>query len=113
MQAVINAAVVPYNMHFTDQDCLKTMHALGISPANLESGCLVGIDYEGSDQELQQAQTIIDQYSGSHRSVKPIPEETAELEWEEKFKAMKLKRGGPSVLGAKYGCPSMICLIPV
>jgi glycolate oxidase len=105
MHAVINGAVVPYNMHFTDQNCLKTMHAMGISPGNLESGCLVGVDYEGSDQELQQAQTIIDQIAGDHLSVKLIPEETADLEWEEKFKAMKLKRSGPSVLGAEIWLP--------
>ena len=105
MQAVINGEIVPYNMHFTDQECLKTMHAMGISPANMETGCLIGVDYEGSDEELQQAQAIIERIAGANRSVNPIPEETAELEWEEKFKAMKLKRGGPSVLGAEIWLP--------
>ncbi len=105
MQTIIGSAVVPYNMHFTDQACLKTMHTMGMSPANLETGCLIGVDYEGSEEELQQAQTIIDNIAGANRSVNPIPEETAELEWEEKFKAMKLKRGGPSILGAEIWLP--------
>ena len=105
MQTIIGSAAVPYNMHFTDQACLKTMHAMGMSPANLETGCLIGVDYEGSEEELQQAQTIIDNIAGANRSVNPIPEETAELEWEEKFKAMKLKRGGPSILGAEIWLP--------
>lgn len=105
MQAIINAEVVPYNMHFTDQECLKTMNKLGISPANLETGCLIGVDYEGSEEELMKAQTIIDNLTGANRSINPIPEETAELEWEERFKAMKLKRNGPSVLGAEIWLP--------
>jgi len=105
MLAIINSEVVPYNVHFTDQECLKTMYAMGISPANMETGCLIGVDYEGSDEELQQAQAIIEKIAGANKSVNPIPEETAELEWEEKFKAMKLKRGGPSVLGAEIWLP--------
>lgn len=105
MQAIINADVVPYNMHFTDQECLKTMNKMGISPANLDTGCLIGVDYEGSEEELEKARTVIDNLTGANRYVNPIPEETAELEWEEKFKAMKLKRNGPSVLGAEIWLP--------
>ncbi len=105
MQELIDSRIVPYNMHFTDQECLKTMHAIGISPANIETGYLIGVDYEGSDEELQQAQAIIEKIAGSNRSVNPISDETAELEWVEKFKAMKLKRGGPSVLGAEIWLP--------
>ncbi|MEA4926600.1 MAG: FAD-binding oxidoreductase [Syntrophomonadaceae bacterium] len=105
MQAIINSGVVPYNMHFTDQSCLKVMHAMGISPANMETGCLLGVDYEGTEEELKQAQAVIDQLAAGSKTVNPIPEETAELEWEEKFKAMKLKRNGPSVLGAEIWLP--------
>jgi len=105
MQEVIDGGIVPYNMHFTDQECLKTMHAMGISPGNMDTGYLIGVDYEGSDEELQQAQVIIETMAGANRSLKLIPGETAELEWKEKFKAMKLKRGGPSVLGAEIWLP--------
>jgi hypothetical protein len=51
MNEIINGPIVPYNMHFSDQECLKAMNALGFSPANMETGCLIGIDYEGSDEE--------------------------------------------------------------
>jgi glycolate oxidase len=105
MQEIIKAPIVPYNMHFTDQECLKAMNALGFSPADMETGCLIGIDYEGDDAELQQAQKIIEGIAGADKKVNPIPEETAELEWEEKFKALRLKRGGPSVLGAEIWLP--------
>jgi FAD/FMN-containing dehydrogenases len=105
MQDLIKFEVVPYNMHFTDQSCLKVMHAMGIAPANIETGCLVGVDYEGTEEELGKAQTIIDNLSAGSKNVNPVPEETAELEWEEKFKAMRLKRNGPSVLGAEIWLP--------
>ncbi|MCX5779308.1 MAG: FAD-binding oxidoreductase [Firmicutes bacterium] len=105
MHALIKAKVIPYNMHFTDQECLKTMRAMGISPADLDTGALIGVDYEGSDQELQQAQAIIDQMVEADRTVNPLPEDAAAREWDEKFKAMKLKRNGPSVLGAEIWLP--------
>lgn len=105
MNAIINAPLVPYNMHFSDQECLKAMHALGFSPANMETGCLIGIDYEGSDQELKQAEEFINSLAVANKLVNPVPAETAELEWEERFKALKLKRGGPSILGAEVWLP--------
>jgi glycolate oxidase len=105
MQTVIKGPVVPYNMHFTDQECLKALNALGLSPADMELGCLIGIDYEGTDQELNQADDFIKNLSVANKAVNPVPAETAELEWEERFKALKLKRGGPSVLGAEVWLP--------
>jgi glycolate oxidase len=105
MNTIINGPVVPYNMHFSDQECLKAMNALGFSPAGMETGCLIGIDYEGSEEELKQAEEFINGLSASNKVINPVPEETAELEWEEKFKALRLKRGGPSVLGAEVWLP--------
>lgn len=105
MQAIINAAEVPFNMHFTDQECLKGMKALGIAPDNLDNGYLLAVDYEGSDQELEQAEEIIQTITEKNQSVTLLPMEIAELEWEEKFKAMRLKRGGPSLLGAEIWLP--------
>ncbi|MEN6461531.1 MAG: FAD-binding oxidoreductase [Syntrophomonas sp.] len=105
MNEIINGPILPYNMHFSDQECLKAMNALGFSPANMETGCLIGIDYEGSDEELKQAEEFINSLTVANKVVNPVPEETAELEWEEKFKALRLKRGGPSVLGAEVWLP--------
>ncbi|WP_434509676.1 FAD-binding oxidoreductase [Desulfitobacterium sp. AusDCA] len=105
MQAIIKAAEVPFNMHFTDQECLKGMNALGIAPGGLTEGYLLAVDYEGSEQELELAQTIIQSITEKTQSVTLLQNETAELEWEEKFKAMRLKRGGPSLLGAEIWLP--------
>jgi glycolate oxidase len=105
LNTIIKSNLVPYNLHFSDQECLKAMQALGFSPANMETGCLIGVDYEGTDEELKQAEEFINNLSAANKMVNPIPEETAELEWEEKFKALRLKRGGPSVLGAEVWLP--------
>jgi glycolate oxidase len=105
MQAMIKGAEVPFNMHFTDQECLKGMKALGIAPGNLDSGYLLAVDYEGSEQALGQAEKIIQTMTGKDQLATLLPPELAELEWEEKFKAMRLKRGGPSLLGAEIWLP--------
>lgn len=105
MQRLIGAGVMPYNLHFTDQDCLKAMDALGFPLAGLTNGCVVGVDYEGSEQELLQARSFIENLTGVEKIANPVAEESAELEWEEKFRALRLKRGGPSVLGAEVWLP--------
>lgn len=104
MHSLIKGPEVPYNMHFTDQACLKTMKGLGMAPANIDNGYLVGVDYEGSAEALQQAQVIVDQLTADG-TVRPVDESTANHEWRERFLAMKLKRGGPSVLGAEIWLP--------
>jgi glycolate oxidase len=105
MNEIIKSPITPYNLHVTDQEALKAMHALGFSPANMQTGCLIGVDYEGPEEELKQAEKFINGLSVTNKVVNPVSEETAELEWEEKFKALRLKRGGPSVLGSEVWLP--------
>ncbi|HWP97799.1 MAG TPA: FAD-binding oxidoreductase [Syntrophomonadaceae bacterium] len=105
MEAIIKAPLRPYNMHFSDHYCLKALQVLGFSPANMETGCLVGVDYEGSEEELQQAEESITGLAAADKRMILLPRETAELEWRERYKAMKLKRGGPSVLGGEVWLP--------
>ncbi|HWQ75362.1 MAG TPA: FAD-binding oxidoreductase [Syntrophomonas sp.] len=105
MNQLIGAEVMPYNLHFTDQECLRAMDALGFTMAGLTSGGVVGVDYEGAEAELLKAQKIVDSLTGAGKIAHPVAQESAELEWEEKFKAMRIKRGGPSVLGAEVWLP--------
>ena len=105
MEILIQAPLVPYNLHFSDQQCVKAMYDLGFSPAQMETGCLLGIDYEGTEAELKQAQEMVDQLIAGDKAVISLPRETAEQEWQERYKALKLKRGGPSVLGGEIWLP--------
>ena len=109
MKTLIGAEVIPYNLHFTDQECLKAMHALGFTLADLTEGCVVGVDYEGSEEELQQARNIIESLSGADKIANPVSEETAEMEWEEKFKALRLKEAVLLFWELKSGCQSRTC----
>jgi glycolate oxidase len=105
MNKLIAAEVMPYNLHFTDQECLQAMDKLGFTMAGLTKGCVIGVDYEGTEEELQKAHSFIENMTGVEKMANPVAEESAEMEWEEKFKAMRLKRGGPSVLGAEVWLP--------
>lgn len=105
LDSIIEGPVRPYNMHFSDQQCLKALQVLGFSPAGIETGCVIAVDYEGTEQELEQAGKFVDQLSAANKNVVLLPAEIAELEWEERYRALKLKRGGPSVLGAEVWLP--------
>ncbi|HOQ10204.1 MAG TPA: FAD-binding oxidoreductase [Syntrophomonadaceae bacterium] len=105
LKEVKDAPVIPYNLHFTDPACVQGMHALGLIPDEVGEGCLLQVDYEGAEQELDQAEDIIRRIVDQHPKVKMMPGEMADLEWEERFKALRLKRGGPSVLGGEVWLP--------
>jgi len=105
LAAVKDAKIPPYNLHFADQQCVRRLHKLGFSPGQIEAGCLLAIDYEGTVEELTQAQEIMAALIMDHPKMGPLPEETAKTEWTEKFMALRLKRGGPSILGGEVWLP--------
>lgn len=105
LDAVKKADVVPYNIHFIDDACLKAMYSQGIAPGGLGSGYLLQIDYEGEEAELARAEELISAVVSEVQSVSLLPEEDAEREWEERYRSLKLKRGGPSELGGEVFLP--------
>ncbi len=106
LECITHAQPVPYNVHFADDRYALAMRSLGFSPADATPGYTLGIDYEGSQEELQQAQVTIAALVGVDPAVHLFPPETAEREWAEKFNALRLKRGGPSVLGSEIWLPA-------
>ena len=105
MENMMDGKQVPYNMHFSDAHYLRAMKALGMSHLDNDSGCLVAVDYEGSLEELSAAAGDMDRFLKSDRSVTLLPETLAEEEWKERFRSIRLKRGGPSVLGGEIWLP--------
>ena len=105
LEAVIHARPVPYNVHFADDRYALAMRSLGFSSADAAPAYTLGIDYEGSEEELQQAQDTVAALVGADPAIHLFPAEIAEREWEEKFNALRLKRGGPSVLGSEIWLP--------
>lgn len=105
LESIINAPVVPYNLHFADKRYALAMQSLGFSPSDTASSCTLGIDYEGSRAELDIVQNMIIRLFGDDRTIRLFPEEEARREWTGKFNALRLKRGGPSVLGGEIWLP--------
>ena len=104
MQAFMNASVTPYNLHFADQHCLRAMDKLGFGLEGVDSGCTLGIDYEGTKEELEQARKTVGAITSENKKVTRLEDEVAELEWDGRFKALKLKRGGPGYWEPRSGC---------
>ncbi len=105
LEAILHAPVIPYNVHFADDRCALAMKSLGFSPADGEPAHILGIDYEGSEEDLRQAADVISAVTVADQTSRLFPAETAEREWAEKFNALRLKRGGPSVLGGEIWLP--------
>ncbi len=102
---VLDSEVVPYNMHFADAHYLKTLKSLGFSDLDVKTGSLVAVDYEGPASELSIADKFLETISTSVPSVTLLAEEVAKEEWQERFRAIRFKRGGPSALGGEIWLP--------
>ncbi len=105
LTAVKDAEITPYNLHFTDEACVRAMSRQGIAPGSVDSGCLLAVDYEGSEAELHRAEEMITALVTGKKAVSLLPGEVAEREWEERYKSLKLKRSGPSELGGEVFLP--------
>jgi glycolate oxidase len=105
MNGLISAKIRPYNLHFSDQQFIRAMKTLGFSHVPMESGCLVAVDYEGPADELAETASIIQNIVKAHSYITPLPESLAEREWEERYKSIRIKRGGPTVLGGEILLP--------
>jgi len=105
LSAILHTSVIPYNLHFADDRCASAMKSLGFSPADLEPAHTLGIDYEGGEEDLRQADDIMTALTAADPAAHRASAETANREWTEKFNALRLKRGGPSVLGGEIWLP--------
>lgn len=105
MHGLLGIGPVPYSMHFCDQSYLRTMGSLGMSHVDVGSGCIVAVDFEGPARELSLAENRIGELVASEASLTLLPRALAEEEWQERFRAIRLKRGGPSMLGGEVWLP--------
>lgn len=105
MNALIGAKIRPYNLHFSDVHFVQGLKDLGLSHLSIREGGLLIADYEGSAQELAEAEAFVHQLVKENASAKLLPESEADLEWEERYKSIRIKRGGPAVLGGEMWLP--------
>lgn len=97
-----DAALTPYNLHFADEEYIQAMIKLGFFSA--APGNVIQIDYEGTEQELKLAEDIVANICSAGNG-KLLPKQLADLEWEENCLALRIKRGGPAVLGGEVWLP--------
>ena len=91
--------VVPDNIHIADQDCLLFQKQLGYEVPDI-SAFMLTITYQGNEQEIEQAQRDVNQIIADTAAKKMAPD-IAQEEWDERLYALKIKRGGPSMLAAE------------
>ncbi len=105
LDAIRKADVVPYNLHFTDDACLRAMSRQGIAPGGLKAGYLLQVDYEGDGEELARAEAVVSSIVSGVKGISLLPEAEAEEEWDERYRSLRLKRSGPSELGGEVLLP--------
>ena len=102
---LIGAKTKPYNIHYSDQRFVSGLKEISLSDVLSDMGGLLIADYEGSDEDLSEAEASIQQLLKDHPSVRLLPEAAANQEWEERYKSIRIKRGGPAVLGGEVWLP--------
>ncbi|MGD2176916.1 MAG: FAD-binding protein, partial [Anaerolineae bacterium] len=100
--ALAESSPRPYNMHYSDASYHRLLERAGYpSPGDRPA---LAVDFEGSGEEVylgvRNLMAIIGRTGG-----KELPADVARREWEERFRALRAKRSGPSVLAAEILLP--------
>jgi len=92
----------PYNMHYSDVSFHRLLEQAGYHSAGDRPA--LEVDFEGSAEEvylgIRNLKAIVERTSG-----REMPAAVARREWEERFRALRAKRSGPTLLAAKVWLP--------
>jgi glycolate oxidase len=92
----------PFYAHFTADSYGRFLRRAGFAPA--ADGALLAVTYDGDPDEVGQGAMHIHRAAGRW-AAEVLPQASALRAWDERFLALRLKRGGPSVLGAEAWLP--------
>ncbi len=97
--------VTPYAMHLDDPGLTAAMGSLGFAPEGTAGRYALRVDVEADERGLARD-------GGRDRSgrrpvpgAELLPADAADHEWQERFRLLRVKRGGPSVVGAEVLLP--------
>ena len=96
---------VPFSIHFDDRQVLSALAELGYAPSGWDGSHLVRVDWEGSPDELEAARASMNEVQAAVDGTRLLAPDAALGEWRERFRALRVKRGGPSVIGAELLLP--------
>ncbi len=106
VSTLLTAPQVPFAVHFDDRRTTAALGALGYGPAGGEPDVeMVRIDWEGPPEEREAAEAAVQHAVAMATGVRLLPTESGEEEWAQRYKALRIKRGGPSVLGQEVLLP--------
>nr|NIV30494.1 4Fe-4S dicluster domain-containing protein [Anaerolineae bacterium] len=92
----------PYNMHYSDVSYHRLLEQASYSSPGDRPA--LQVDFEGNSEEVYQGianlMAVVERAGGEEMDA-----ETAHREWEERFRALRAKRSGPSLLAAKVWLP--------
>lgn len=97
------AATKPYNMHFANQVFFRLQSELGFATP-CTGYHLLTVTYQGPATEVRSGEKEIRQIAQESGGV-ILEQAVAEEEWEQRFYALKIKRGGPTLLAAEVVLP--------
>lgn len=105
LAGLLSGEVVPYSLHFDDRWTCAAMKALGYAPEEACGLHLVRADYEGEDAQLDLAEDTVRRTLAATPGARALSAPAAEHEWEERFRLLRIKRGGPSMVGSEVLLP--------
>lgn len=88
----------PYCVHFADANYQRTLRRAGFEPPSDHATVLV--TFEGHSRGVAAGITRTTELAAQH-GADVLDDQIAEREWHERFMALRLKRSGPTVLGAE------------
>ncbi|MGD1995631.1 MAG: FAD-binding protein [Anaerolineae bacterium] len=100
--ALVQSDPRPYTMHYTDVSFHRLLEQAGYE--SLGDRPALAVDFEGSTDEVYRGMGNLMRIVARTKGVE-APPEVAQREWEERFRALRAKRAGPSLLAAKVWLP--------
>ncbi len=92
----------PFYAHFAAPAYGQFLRRAGFEPA--ADGPLLALTYDGEPDEVAAGAEVVRREAARCRG-EALPPQAAAREWDERFLALRLKRAGPSVLGAESWLP--------
>ncbi|HHW07204.1 MAG TPA: FAD-binding oxidoreductase [Clostridia bacterium] len=93
----------PYNMHFANRVFFELQSELGFGTHCTDYEMLT-VTYQGTEDEVQLGEREITRVARETGAM-ILDREVADEEWEQRFYALKIKRGGPTLLASEVILP--------
>lgn len=103
MELADGGPLKPYNGHFADREYFAMQRALGLEAPEVEQ-FLITLTYRGSSEDISACRKYVETRAKLAGGT-IYPSEVAAEEWAERLYALRIKRGGPTMLAAEVILP--------